>query len=161
VRGVYIQMILELARDRATNTLDYCLEEADHILANAQNLPSTFPHMEYCHDQDHFCLLVDYDGRIIYANQVAGILFERPADRLVGRCLYALGPRERMEPRKNIIESVVKMGKTYEYIDLDGTGQWFDTWFIPLRTNGQVCQVVICAMALEQAPEPLAVRVVE
>ena len=161
MRGAFTETILELARDRALHTLRYCIEEADHILANAQNLPEPMLALEYCDRDDHFCLLVDVDGRIVYANEMASAVFDRPTTALHGRCMYALAPRERAEPRKQIVEAVVASGQTYQYIDTDGLGRWYDARFVPLRKNGAVHQVVILALALEAAPEPLAVRIIQ
>lgn len=159
VRGAFVATILELARERATTTLDYLLAESDAILANAENLPNPLPCVEYA-DDEHACLLLDADGRIIYANPVICAMFEMPPSKLEGRCLWALTCRERAEPRKQIMESVIATGNTYEYIDTDGH-DWFESKFIPLKTNGRVAQVVLVAMRLSHAPEPFKVRVIQ
>jgi PAS domain S-box-containing protein len=158
VRRTYVDYVLDLLRDGGMSTLEYCLEEAQFILANAKKLPVP---LDYVNEEEHFCMLVERDGRIVYANSLACRLFGRVLEKLRGRCLFALVPRERAKPRLEAISAVVESGRMCQYLDHDGSGHWYDTRYLPLKENGTVKQVVILAMPLNSAPEPLEVRIIE
>lgn len=95
--------------------------------------------------------LIDRNGTILTANEVAARRVNRSRAEFVGTCAYDLHPTELAGSRRVEIEHVFATGEPRRFID-QRAGRWMDQNLVPIRdARGEVSRIAVFATDITES----------
>ena len=119
----------------------YCLDITDRKEAEKALRESEATARALLNAPTDAAVLIDTDGVILGLNDRLAALYGRPAQELIGSCLWDRLPSEVAELRKAVLQRVVESKQPFRYQE-QNQGRWYDTIAYPiLDAQGNVQKV--------------------